>query len=272
MCRSRIGEVERAVRPRPSRAPRAASRSRVALMPQRSSSVGEDPPVRRVVVDDEDAPAREIDRPDGLGRRRASAATFASIVRRNVLPLPATPSLVAAERAVHQLGQAPADREPQARPAVAPRDRRVGLAERLEQPVHPIGRDADARCRGRRSRATSARARRRSSAARPVTAQLDLAALGELDRVRQQVEDDLPEPALRRRRSSAAGPRRWRRRARGASPRPPARGRRGRPRCRRAGRTARCSRSTRPASIFEKSRMSLMIVSSASPDVRIVSA
>ena len=32
------------------------------------------------------------------------------------------------------------------------------------------------------------------------------------------------------------------------------------------------SRSTLPASIFEKSRMSLMIVSSASPDVRIVSA
>ena len=31
------------------------------------------------------------------------------------------------------------------------------------------------------------------------------------------------------------------------------------------------SRSTRPASIFEKSRMSLMIVSSASPEVRIVS-
>ena len=32
------------------------------------------------------------------------------------------------------------------------------------------------------------------------------------------------------------------------------------------------TRSTLPASIFEKSRMSLMIVSSASPDERIVSA
>ena len=54
--------------------------------------------------------------------------------------------------------------------------------------------------------------------------------------------------------------------------RPRERGCRARPRPPRAGRRARASRSTRPASIFEKSRTSLMIVSSASPDVRIVSA
>ena len=48
------------------------------------------------------------------------------------------------QRAAHRLGEAAADRQAEARPAVAPRDRRVDLAERLEELVHPVRGDADA--------------------------------------------------------------------------------------------------------------------------------
>jgi hypothetical protein len=96
--------------------------------------------------------------------------------------------------AAHRLGEAAADREAQARASVAPADRRVDLAERLEQQVHPVGRDADAGVadfdRGSPRRAASRRGRHR------VDGEHDLAAVGELDRVREQVEDDLAEPAL----------------------------------------------------------------------------
>ena len=98
----------------------------------------------------------------------------------------------AVTRPAHQLGEAPADREPEPRAAVPAGGRRVDLAERLEEPAHPVGRDADAgvadvdvidrRVSGARSRLAAGRDH-------------DLAALGELDGVGQQVEHDLAEAA-----------------------------------------------------------------------------
>ena len=64
---------------------------------------------------------------------------------------------------------------------------------------------------------------------------------------------------------ASARRRRRRRPARGPCRGRAARAARRRPRRRRAGRSRRVSSSSLPASIFEKSRMSLMIVSSASP-------
>ena len=47
--------------------------------------------------------------------------------------------------AAHHAGQAPAQREPEPRAAVAPRHRRIGLGELLEEPVHLFGRHPDPR-------------------------------------------------------------------------------------------------------------------------------
>ena len=72
-----------------------------------------------------------------------AGAASASNTRWNVAPSPATPVLSAVSDAVHQLGEAAADRESQARAPVPARDRGIDLAERLEQPVEAVGRDAD---------------------------------------------------------------------------------------------------------------------------------
>ena len=81
------------------------------------------------------------------------------------------------ERAVHQLRQPPADGEAQAGAAVAARDRRVRLAERLEQPAASGPAGCRCRCRGlgrelparqaRRARARTAVGRPRAARPRP---------------------------------------------------------------------------------------------------------
>ena len=48
-------------------------------------------------------------------------------------------------RAAHELAQALADDQPQARAAIFARSRGINLAKRLEEPIEAIGRDADAR-------------------------------------------------------------------------------------------------------------------------------
>ena len=110
--------------------------------------------------------------------RRGNSAIGTSMVNRNVDPLPG-PSLSAHMRAAHQLGEALADREAQARAAVLARRRRVGLRERLEQPAHAFRATGRCRCRARRTSARpcplAARLRRHR--------QHDLAVLGELHRV-----------------------------------------------------------------------------------------
>src|SRR5207249_7537832 len=81
--------------------------------------------------------------------------------------------------AAHGLGEATADRQAQPRPAVPPRDRGVELAEGLEQEVHPLWRDADARIADLDLDGPRIRRRRRAPA---LDGQHDLALLGELDR------------------------------------------------------------------------------------------
>ena len=102
---------------------------------------------------------------DGEGRALARARSRASIV------------------AAHQLGQLAADRQAQARAAVAAGGRGVGLVELLEQ----AGRASPARCRCRCRRPADASTL--AVAARRVTR--DLAGLGELQGVGDQVVEDL---------------------------------------------------------------------------------
>ena len=226
----------------------------------------EDPAVRRVVVDDQHAPAGDVDgiRPPAAGAGSSASSTLDREVERAALARDA--GALRRQRAVHQLGEAAADREPEARAAVPARDRGVHLAERLEEPAHPLRRNADAGVADvDRDLPAVAAAPPRRPLDRDVRRDHDLAGGGELDRVRQQVEDDLANPTRVADDRRAAGRRRPRRPARCPAWPPSPRSGRARPRRRGAGRTARVSRSTLPASIFEKSRMSLMIVSRASP-------
>ena len=93
------------------------------------------------------------------------------------------------DAAVHQLGQPPHDGKAEAGAAESPRGRGIGLRERLEQPRPLLVAQADAGVAHRQRdarRAVAERARR--------GAHLDAALVGELQRVGQQVEQDLPHP------------------------------------------------------------------------------
>ena len=92
-------------------------------------------------------------------------------------------------RAAHQLDDALRDREAEPGAAVAARGRCVDLAERLEQPVHPILRDPDAGVADGEVQAMLSAAGRLG-----VDVDDHLALLRELDRVREQVEQHLPQP------------------------------------------------------------------------------
>ena len=114
-----------------------------------------------------------------------SAAT-ARIVKRKSLP---DPHLARdADPPAHQLGQPLADRQTQTGAAVAARGRGVDLAERLEQAVEPVRRDADAGVADREGQLVKG-----SRVLDTVRAhrEHDLAPLGELHRVREQVQEDL---------------------------------------------------------------------------------
>src|SRR5436190_21520835 len=90
------------------------------------------------------------------------------------------PGTLCGERAVHQFRESAADREAETRPAIPPRDRGVGLAERLEEAVHPVGRDPDAGVADH-DRELPEVARFAFARQRPAgDAELDLACLGEL--------------------------------------------------------------------------------------------
>ena len=92
----------------------------------------QDPPIRGVVVDDQDVAASHVNEPhrrdrDLVGRRVR--------LERQLEGAPSAGDAIARgdDRAVHKLGKAPADRQAEARPSVATRDRRIRLTERLEQ-------------------------------------------------------------------------------------------------------------------------------------------
>src|SRR6185312_14237326 len=89
--------------------------------------------------------------------------------------------------AAHQFDQLLADGQPQAGAAVAARDRGVGLREWLEQSSGLFGRQADARVAYREQQFVV-----RGAVAAAADPHRDATALGELDRVPDQVGEDLP--------------------------------------------------------------------------------
>ena len=142
-----------------------------------------DLPVRRVVVDDEDPPPLDL----WKGVRRDPRRYVSLLRRQRDLERRALPRLALdADRPAHQLDDALRDREPEPGAAVAPSRGGVDLAEGREQPVHPILRDPDAGIADGELDAPGALPGRLG-----VDVHDDLALLGELDRVREQVEQDL---------------------------------------------------------------------------------
>ena len=101
----------------------------------------------------------------------------------------ARPNAFGPHPTAHQLGQAPADGQAEAGAAVLARRARVGLRERLEEARQALGAEADAGVAHREGEADAAVSGRRAR-----HRQHDLAALGELDRVGEQVEEDLAQP------------------------------------------------------------------------------
>ena len=209
----------------------------------------------RVVGDhDQDPPGRAARaRPPLLGPADAAASGSRS-VKWNVLPRPG--SLSTQIRPPISSHQPLADRQAQAGAAVAAGGRRVGLAERLEQPVELGRRDADAGVADRESR-IAARARlepRRPAAVRPPSTD-DLAGLGELERVAHQVEQHLAQRGRVAHQVARDVRPRSRRRARGPSWRPRGPRRSGRLRCSVGARTAGPrARACRPRSWRSRAR------------------
>ncbi len=179
-----------------------------------------------------------------------------------VEPLPS--SLSATDVAAEHPAEVPGDGEPEPGAAIVPGGRGVGLAEGLEERRQSA--PASCRCRCR----TTSNSTRSPPLGQPSCRQRDPALLGELGGVAEQVEQDLAELGLVR-----AASRRGR-----AVPRarsccrswPPA----ARPwHCTSASRpaTSNASRNTSilPASIFDRSRMSLIRPSRCLPAPRIFS-
>ena len=90
--------------------------------------------------------------------------------------------------AAHEPAKLATDREPQASAAVLAGRRRIRLHELLKQPAHLLGRHADAGIRHTHDDPVAFPARLASRL------QHDLAALGELAGIAQEVEHDLPQP------------------------------------------------------------------------------
>ncbi len=182
-------------------------------MPHFAGLQREDAPIGGVVVDDEHALARELRlRADEVARPGGSQCRDRTLDReRERRPL-ARAVAFRPHASAHQFGEALADREPQPGAAVLARRRRIGLRERLEQPAHAFGRQPDAGvAHGERQLGLPVRGGRRGHR------EHDLAALGELHRIGEQVEDDLAQPGhVADDRRQARRPR-TRRRCRGAS-------------------------------------------------------
>ena len=259
------GHVERARRSRSARAPPRGARRRRAPFPTTASAGSRSRGWWRCRRRRGSAWRRAW---AGRPSRSIFAGTSASGAVRSMWNVdPFALLALRPHRSVHQLDDALGDREAEPGAAVAARGRRVDLAERLEQPVHPILRDADAGVADGEVEAVH-------SAPGGLGVDVDdhLAPLRELHRVREQVEEHLPEPSAvahdsrrhaRRRRDSRA--RRRFSEARGAtmSSAPSTHSRRS---------NGSRSSSSLPASIFEKSRMSSITRRSASPLDRTTSA
>src|SRR5581483_12526609 len=101
---------------------------------------------------------------------------------------PGAGSALDPERPAHERDEALRDREPEAGPSVPARRRRVDLAEGLEELGDALGRDADPGVAYGEVELVLAG---RDRAGRDGDA--DLSPIGELDGVREQVREDLPE-------------------------------------------------------------------------------
>ncbi len=238
----------------------------LTIMPQSVRYSDKTLALRGVVVDDQGGDAGEA----GIGVTRGSSFLLGVGMDADREPEGASDPEPARHAAVaaHERDQLAADREPQPRAAVLPRGGRVGLDERLEDELELVGRDAvagvgdleaDDRV-GRRS-ASAAVTRTTISPARVNLMALPMRLVrtwrtrpgSPLTDGRDGALDDGDQlETLGLRRARRAGRRRRRRRS---------------------ARRTRCPRSRAcPASTFEKSRMSLMMVSSASPELRTVCA
>ena len=171
---------------------RVAGRCRLLRQhPPRLGLPPEDLAVGRVVVHDQHPLPRDLgDGLELLGRQWACRGLGPDReVERGTLPDPA----LHPHPPAHLLCQALADREAQARAAVTARGRGVDLRERLEQPVHPVLRDPDPGIPDREvDRIPLGASVGRGLDGRGIYPQDNLSLIGELHRVVQQVEEDLP--------------------------------------------------------------------------------
>ena len=88
------------------------------------------------------------------------------------------------DRPAHGLGQAPADGQPEPGPAVGPRGRGILLQEGLEEPFHAVGRNA-------RAAVGDGEAQSVLLALAAGHLQQHLTPVGELDRVAEEIDQDL---------------------------------------------------------------------------------
>ncbi len=137
-----------------------------------------------VIVDDEHA--RALEPVGGQGRREAGPRRRQPQVEGE--PRPPPRFALDADAPAHQPEQAPADRQPQPGAAVAPAHRAVGLREVLEHLLEGVRSDADAGVLD-----PDADQGLVVGPLQQPDAHHDLAALGELDRVAQQVGQHLPQ-------------------------------------------------------------------------------
>ncbi len=150
---------------------------------ERAQIVSDDVADRRAVVDDQHAPTRETRRGRGDRVRRLLRELQQQGERAARAGLAVDDDL-----SVHELGQALHDGEPEARAAVEARGRDVALRERLEDHRLALRRDADAAVGdGELDRGVRSAVRDRAGADDHLTP------LGELERVAEQIGQDLPQ-------------------------------------------------------------------------------
>ena len=154
--------------------------------------VREDPPVRGVVVDDERPSPAEAALLGPQERRHRALAGPHDHGEAERAPAPRHALALDPHGAAHELAEPAADGEAEARAAEAPRRRAVDLAERLEEPALPLLGNTHAGVAHGEFEAEPPVVRR------PVGAHAhhDLAAIGELHRVADEVQEDLPEPRV----------------------------------------------------------------------------
>jgi hypothetical protein len=185
------------------------------LMAQLLQQRSQDPLIEAVVLEDQD-PQRTV--APGRTRRLVREPRRRQGVLRGRPDLHAGGEGGAAARlalhrqiAPHQLAEPPGDRQPEARAAELAGDGIVRLAERPEDPLHRLRGDAHAGVAHLEFQAAAPGRQGLAGARRPAAdAHLHAAPLGELDRVADQVGENLPQahrvPHDHRRRQPVEGP------------------------------------------------------------------